>query len=68
LSAKVDHLLIGGGMANTFLHALDYPVGKSLCEKELMTTALSFRNQHSTSPHGIFGFVVTSAPDAFICV
>jgi phosphoglycerate kinase len=41
LSAKVDHLLIGGGMANTFLHALDYPVGKSLCEKELIATALS---------------------------
>lgn len=36
---KVDVLVIGGGMANTFLAAQDKPVGKSLCEHELVATA-----------------------------
>ncbi|TXM70583.1 phosphoglycerate kinase [Methylobacterium sp. WL120] len=40
LVAKVDMLVIGGGMANTFLHAQGKPVGKSLCEKDLAETAL----------------------------
>ncbi|PZU60995.1 MAG: phosphoglycerate kinase [Sphingobium sp.] len=39
LVAKVDHLIIGGGMANTFLHARGVDVGKSLCEKDLAATA-----------------------------
>jgi phosphoglycerate kinase len=39
LVAKVDALVIGGGMANTFLHAIDIGVGKSLAEKELAPTA-----------------------------
>jgi phosphoglycerate kinase len=39
LLAKVDILLIGGGMANTFLAARGYSVGKSLCERELLPTA-----------------------------
>jgi phosphoglycerate kinase len=39
LVAKVDKLVIGGGMANTFLHADGVQVGKSLCEKDLATTA-----------------------------
>ncbi|HLW92675.1 MAG TPA: phosphoglycerate kinase [Roseiarcus sp.] len=39
LVAKVDALVIGGGMANTFLNAEGYPVGKSLCEKDLAETA-----------------------------
>ncbi len=39
LVAKVDHLVIGGGMANTFLNALGFPVGKSLCEHDLADTA-----------------------------
>ncbi len=38
LVAKVDHLIIGGGMANTFLYARGVDVGKSLCEKELSDT------------------------------
>jgi phosphoglycerate kinase len=37
---KVDALVIGGGMANTFLHAQGYGVGKSLAEKDLAATAL----------------------------
>src|SRR6266704_436974 len=40
LVGKVDALVIGGGMANTFLHAQGVPVGKSLAEKDLASTAL----------------------------
>ena len=36
---KVDHLIIGGGMANTFLAARGVNVGKSLCEHDLADTA-----------------------------
>jgi len=39
LVARVDHLIIGGGMANTFLAARGVDVGKSLCEHDLATTA-----------------------------
>jgi phosphoglycerate kinase len=39
LVTKVDALVIGGGMANTFLHAQGLSVGKSLCEKDLADTA-----------------------------
>ena len=39
LLAKVDALIIGGAMANTFLLALGKPVGKSLAEHDLVTTA-----------------------------
>lgn len=39
LVGQVDHLIIGGGMANTFLAARGVDVGKSLCEHDLATTA-----------------------------
>ncbi len=39
LVGKVDHLIIGGGMANTFLAARGVAVGKSLCEHDLTATA-----------------------------
>jgi len=39
LVTLVDHLIIGGGMANTFLAAKGVDVGKSLCEHELTDTA-----------------------------
>ncbi len=39
LVSKVDTLIIGGGMANTFLAALGKPVGRSLCEQEKVTAA-----------------------------
>jgi phosphoglycerate kinase len=39
LVIKVDHLIIGGGMANTFLAARGVDVGKSLCEHDLTGTA-----------------------------
>lgn len=39
LVEKVDMLVIGGGMANTFLNAQGIDVGKSLCERDLADTA-----------------------------
>ena len=41
LVSQVDHLIIGGGMANTFLAARGVNVGKSLCEHDLAATAES---------------------------
>jgi phosphoglycerate kinase len=40
LVTKVEALVIGGGMANTFLHAQGVAIGKSLAERELGATAL----------------------------
>ncbi|MEO6255423.1 MAG: phosphoglycerate kinase [Sphingomicrobium sp.] len=45
LLAKVEHLIIGGGMANTFLAARGVSVGKSLCEHELTGEADSIFNR-----------------------
>jgi phosphoglycerate kinase len=39
LSDKVDQLIVGGGIANTFLAASGKPVGKSLCEHDLIPAA-----------------------------
>lgn len=39
LSEKVDQMVVGGGIANTFLKAAGHPVGKSLCEDDLVPTA-----------------------------
>lgn len=39
LVGRVQHLIIGGGMANTFLAARGVDVGKSLCEQDLTETA-----------------------------
>jgi len=39
LSEKVDQLVVGGGIANTFLKAVGKNVGKSLCEDDLVDTA-----------------------------
>ncbi|HOB60966.1 MAG TPA: phosphoglycerate kinase [Candidatus Competibacteraceae bacterium] len=41
LSEKVDQLVVGGGIANTFLKAVGNNVGKSLCEDDLTPTALA---------------------------
>jgi phosphoglycerate kinase len=41
LSEKVDQLVVGGGIANTFLKAAGKNVGKSLCEDDLVDTAKS---------------------------
>nr|WP_283937815.1 phosphoglycerate kinase [Sphingomonas hankyongi] len=45
LVSKVDHLIIGGGMANTFLAARGISVGKSLCEHELTGEANAIFDQ-----------------------
>jgi len=39
LSEKVDQMVVGGGIANTFLKAMGHNVGKSLCEDDLVETA-----------------------------
>ena len=39
LADKVDQLIVGGGIANTFIAAAGHPVGKSLYEKDLITEA-----------------------------
>jgi len=39
LSEKVDQMVVGGGIANTFLKAVGKNVGKSLCEDDLVPTA-----------------------------
>lgn len=39
LADKVDQLVVGGGIANTFLAAAGYPVGQSLCEHDLIPAA-----------------------------
>lgn len=40
LTTRMDKIVIGGAMANTFLYALGHEVGASLCEKDLKDTAL----------------------------
>ena len=39
LSARVDQLIVGGGIANTFMLAAGLPIGKSLCEPDLAPEA-----------------------------
>ncbi|RLA19440.1 MAG: phosphoglycerate kinase [Gammaproteobacteria bacterium] len=45
LSNKVDQLIVGGGIANTFIAAAGYPVGKSLCEADLLEDAKQLINK-----------------------
>ncbi len=45
LIERVDILVIGGGMANTFLHAGGINIGASLCEKDLFETANKVRDK-----------------------
>jgi phosphoglycerate kinase len=49
LVSKVDALVIGGGMANTFLHAQGIGIGKSLAEKDLAATALRIIEKAETA-------------------
>ena len=39
LATKVDHLIVGGGIANTFLAAAGLPIGRSLVEADLLDEA-----------------------------
>ncbi|HSI38161.1 MAG TPA: phosphoglycerate kinase [Methylotenera sp.] len=47
LSEKVDQMVVGGGIANTFLKAAGYEVGKSLCEDDLVPTARALMEKMS---------------------
>jgi phosphoglycerate kinase len=49
LVPKMDKLIIGGGMANTFLAALGHDVGKSLCEMDALDTANSIMSAAKAS-------------------
>ncbi|WP_414832816.1 phosphoglycerate kinase [Afifella sp. YEN Y35] len=49
LVKKVDALVIGGGMANTFLHAKGVAIGKSLCEADLAETARRIMTEAASS-------------------
>ncbi|WP_435259162.1 phosphoglycerate kinase [Thioclava sp. FR2] len=49
LVSKVDHLVIGGGMANTFLVAQGIEVGKSLAERDMAPTALEILEKAKAS-------------------
>lgn len=49
LVAKVDHLVIGGGMANTFLAAQGIDVGKSLAEHDMTGTASGIMEKASAA-------------------
>ncbi len=45
LADRCDSLVVGGGIANTFLAAAGYPVGQSLCEWDLIDTARAFMDK-----------------------
>lgn len=47
LSGKVDQLIVGGGIANTFLAAAGFPVGKSLYEANLIANAKALMEKTS---------------------
>jgi len=47
LSDKVDQLIVGGGIANTFLAAAGNPVGNSLCEHDLIPDASALMDKTS---------------------
>jgi len=49
LVGRVDYLVIGGGMANTFLAAQEINVGKSLCEHEMTGTARDIKDKADTA-------------------
>jgi phosphoglycerate kinase len=63
LVGRVDHLIIGGGMANTFLAARGVDVGKSLCEHDLAPVAdeiMAAADKASCTVHLPYDVVVAS--------
>ena len=48
LAEKVDQLVVGGGIANTFLKAAGKEIGKSLCEADLVPTAKALMDEMAT--------------------
>ena len=65
LVGKVDKLIIGGGMANTFMHAQGIKVGKSLCEKDLAATALEILEKAKAAKCAVLLPVDIMAADEF---
>ncbi|MCC8431996.1 phosphoglycerate kinase [Reyranella aquatilis] len=65
LVGKVDKLIIGGGMANTFMHAEGIKVGKSLCEKDLAATALEILEKAKAAKCAVLLPVDIMAADEF---
>jgi phosphoglycerate kinase len=61
LITKVDHLVIGGAMANTFLYAAGVTVGKSLCERDMADTAIDIMVKAKT-----FGCKIQLPVDAIV--
>jgi len=53
LLEHVEQLIVGGGIANTFLKAAGHEVGRSLCEDALVDTALGLMDATATSGAGI---------------
>lgn len=60
LLQKVDYILVGGGMANTFLAAEGYPMGKSLVETEVLETARDLMKKGAGVIHLPVDLVVAS--------
>jgi len=50
LVAKVDQLIVGGGIANTFLKAAGHPIGKSLCENQMVDVATRLIDSDANIP------------------
>ncbi|HMN70541.1 MAG TPA: phosphoglycerate kinase [Rhodoblastus sp.] len=63
LAARMDHLIVGGGMANTFIAALGHNVGKSLCETDCIELARNIMSVAAASKCRILlpGDVVVAA-------
>lgn len=64
LSDKVDQLIVGGGIANTFLAAAGFPVGKSLYEEDLIPQAKALMEKTSIPLPEDVVVATAFAPDA----
>ncbi|MCB5161800.1 phosphoglycerate kinase [Marinomonas algarum] len=64
LSEKVDQLIVGGGIANTFLAAAGFPVGKSLYEEDLIPQAKALMAKTSIPLPEDVVVATAFAPDA----
>ncbi|CAK0742534.1 phosphoglycerate kinase [Gammaproteobacteria bacterium] len=61
LAEKVDQLVVGGGIANTFLKAAGHNIGKSLCEDDLVPTAAALSTKMKTR-----GAIIPIAEDVVV--
>ncbi|GAA0825816.1 MULTISPECIES: phosphoglycerate kinase [Marinomonas] len=64
LSDKVDQLIVGGGIANTFLAAAGFPIGKSLYEEDLIPQAKALMAKTSIPLPEDVVVATAFAPDA----